>query len=103
MLRATAVVEVQESESHMEAERAGVKGYFRVGSYRRRLHSSLSRAARIKSDCREQMRRSRVIAKGSRQDRERYAKAAGRGESDKSDNTLRQVEISADWAANVES
>ena len=66
MLRATAVVEVQESESHMEAERAGVKGYFRVGSYRRRVHSSLSRAARIKSDCRAQMRRSREQSSRSR-------------------------------------
>ena len=70
MLRATAVVEVQESESHMEAERAGVKGYFRVGSYRRRVHSSLSRAVvKIKS------------------------------EGGKSDNTLRQVEKSGSLIA----
>ena len=41
----------------------------------------------------------RAVVKIKRAD----AKAAGRGESDKSDNTLRQVEISADWAANIES
>ena len=77
MLRATAVVEVQESESHMEAERAGVKGYFRVGSYRRRVHSSLSREdARVKNNC------PRAVVKIS---------CEGRG---KSDNTLRQVEKS---------
>ena len=32
--------------------RAGVKGYFKVGSCSRRLHSSLSRAdARVKNNC----------------------------------------------------
>ena len=93
MLRATAVVEVQESESHMEAERAGVKGYFRVGSYRRRVHSSLSRAARIKSDCREQMRRSRVIAKSSRQDQERLSRADAKVKSNCQEQSSRSRAI----------